>query len=563
MNIPGTLMAPAQGMANLSNSLMNLSTSMIEIDERRKQQESAAMRLAELSKYNLTVSRDIDNIFTQAERSEPGKIDEFRPLIEGKFNEFWDSVNQIDDPILKGMVTKQHAALQISYGQKFNDLATKKNREFAVTSFLDSFDYGMKTYLNTADPDAEGKAMSDMANALQRAEVSGVITPELANRAKNDMERAVNKKAVANYEGGILNAENMTAPEMTKYMQSLMGDSRLTMTDKRTLAFKADATFKGVIKERNIQGAFGEAAKLWTDPRQAMVEVLKPEFGKSYGLTIDQQQNISQSFSVMATQKAFVDKDRQEQNLDQIRATAIKDPPKALRLIQAAGDVDPKEALSLKNSIESHIRQQSLMSAQEKALQMDMVDKIKANIKTNIISGKYKTEQEVVNAVIASGIPKTSEFLDDALGNFKEFRKEAGAVNYFKQAEDDWDRLISTTKDKGRKKELQTMKTGMLTALQTQMQTEGIRVSDPQVFELYKAHKKSLTDTWFTRTLDRIWGGDDTMVKPETAPQAPRPSMSAPALDEKTARERLRGMKVTKEVEERQIQIYRDKGWIR
>jgi len=559
MNIPGTLMAPAQGMANFANSLMNLSTNMIEIDERRKQQESTAMRMAEVTKYNLTVSRDIDSVFTQAEQADPSKIDEFRPVIEGKFNSYWDSLNEIDDPVLKAMVTKQHANLQITYGQKFNDLATKQNHKVAVGAVLDSFDYGMKTYLNTTDPDAESKSYTDMANAIQRGEVSGAITPEFANRMKNDMERAVNKKAVASYEAGIVGAENMAAGEMNKYVQSILADPRLTVSDKKQLTFKADSTFKAVIKERNINTAFQNAAQTWTDPRQAMVEVLKPDFGRDHGLTIDQQQNISQSFSVMASQKTFAEKEMQEKNLDGIREVALQNPTKALRMIRETPDIDPKEGLALQRSIESHVRQMSLMSAQEKALQMDMEDKLKAKVKTDIAAGKYKTEQEVVNAAISLGVKNTSGFLDDALGNFREFKKESGAVNYFEQAEKDWDRLISTTKDKGRKRELQTMKTGMLTALQNQMQTEGIKISDPQVFELYKTHKKSLTDTWFTRTLDNIWGSGDTMVKPSA------PSFSAPArgLDEKTARERLTGMKITGKAQDDQIRKYRAEGLIR
>jgi hypothetical protein len=292
MNIPGSFFAPAQGLENLSNSLSRLGSTFIEIDAREREREAAAMRLSEVSKFNLSVSKDVDSIFTQAEQDAPGNIDKWRDPIEGKFREYWDYVNEIDDPVLKGLVTREHSQLQMSYGQKFNDLATRKNREFGVTTFLDSFDYGMKTYLNTQDPDAETKAMGDMSRALQRAEVGGVITPELANRAKRDMETAINKKTVANIETIINSAETMTPQQRGQFVKDIVDPSKFTslsITDRRTLWNKAVTTFRGINKEQATSAAYEFLYKTTGGNFALMGEALNdPANRKQLGLDMEQ-----------------------------------------------------------------------------------------------------------------------------------------------------------------------------------------------------------------------------------------------------------------------------------
>lgn len=581
MNIPSSFYAPAQGMANLANSLTNLSSTFIEIDERRRQQEAAAMRLAEVSKFDLYATSAFDNLSTEFEKDGNSQdiIEKYRQAHEEKFRETWDYVNTIDDPILKAMVTKQQVAHQLSYGKKFNDIATKKNRTFALTTGFDLFDSAMKAYNTAITPEEEAMAMTNAANAVNRMEISGTLSPEKIGQFRNLMEVAVSRKEEVKVESIIANADKMQIDERKQFLRDLADPTKYQAikdpAKRRTYYNQAVTTFNKLNREEIEQRAYSDATKMWPDAEQAKVEVLRPEFMKQYGLDMNQAQNLSQSFSVISAQKKIVDKDRQEKNLDDIRAVAITDPVKALKWLRTAEDVDPKDALNLKTSLEEGMRRMSLMSAQEKALRMDIEDKEKAGIKAEILAGRYKTEQELVNAIISKGLSNTSAFIDDALGNFRGFKKDAGSVNFFKSAEEDWDKLIQTTKSKARKRELQDMKPKMLEGLRQQMEKDGLRVSDPKVFELYQTQRKALTATWVTEAIDtvksKIGIGGDSFVAPSvpTAPPKELPgggwqlNFPAPVLDEKTARQRLRDMKVSKDVEEKQIKIYRDKGWIK
>ena len=332
--------------------------------------------------------------------------------------------------------------------------------------------------------------------------------------------------------------------------------------DYRRLMEKAKTLNEKKIQEEKEMTAYVDASERWPDAKQAMVEVLKPEFMKKHGLTINQAQNIAQSFNAIGAQKERDDKDRQDTNLDAIRKVAINDPARALKIIQTSEEVDPKEALALQRATESHIRQMSLMSAQEKSLRMDLEDKIKAAIKAKVLAGGYKTEQELTNAVIAEGLSNTSGFIDDVLGNFRTFKKDAGSVNYFQQAEEDWNRLISTSKSTKRKRELQDMKSKMLEALRIQMEKDGLRVSDPKVFEAYQVQRKALTDTWFTKGIDLIFSGSsgDSFVAPTPGKNLP----PAPVLmDEATARKKMEERGVKGADQDKWIKRYREEGMIK
>ena len=337
----------------------------------------------------------------------------------------------------------------------------------------------------------------------------------------------------------------------------------LPEADWRRLMEKAKTLNEKKIKEEKEMTAYAEASEKWPDAKKAMVEVLKPEFMKKHKLTINQAQNIAQSFNAIGAQKERDDKDRQDANLDAIRKVAINDPVRALKIIQTSEDLDPKEALSLQRATESHIRQMSLMSAQEKSLRMDLEDKIKAAIKAKIMTGGYNSEQHLTNAVIAEGLTNTSGFIDDALRIFRNFKKDSGSVNYFHQAEEDWNRLITTSKSSKRKRELQDMKPKMLESLRQQMEKDNLRISDPKVFEVYQVNRKALTETTFQKALDAVgslFGGGDSFVAPQ---QSPAPAVPSAAMDEATARKRLAEKGVKGADQENWIKRYRAEGVVK
>ncbi len=334
----------------------------------------------------------------------------------------------------------------------------------------------------------------------------------------------------------------------------------LPEADYRRLMEKAKTLNEKKIQEEKEMTAYLDASEKWPDAMAAMINVLKPEFMKKHGLTINQAQNIAQSFNAIGAQKERDDKERQEKNLDAIRKVAINDPARALKIIQTAEDVDPKETLALQRATESHIRQMSLMSAQEKSLRMDLEDKIKAAIKLKIMTGGYASEQQLTNAVIAEGLSNTSGFIDDALGTFRNFKKDSGSVNFLAQAKQDWGLLVSTTKGKNRKRELQDMETKMLNSLQAVMEKEDLRVSDPKVYEHYKTIRKEMTATWFTNTMDNVgdWfknsgSGADTFIVPEKG----KATVAPVALDEVTVRKRLEEKGVKGAAQDEWVKRYR------
>ena len=74
--------------------------------------------------------------------------------------------------------------------------------------------------------------------------------------------------------------------------------------DYRRLMEKAKTLNEKKIQEEKEMTAYVDASERWPDAKQAMVEVLKPGFMKKYKLTINQAQNIAQSFKgIVAGQK--------------------------------------------------------------------------------------------------------------------------------------------------------------------------------------------------------------------------------------------------------------------
>ena len=397
-------------------------------------------------------------------------------------------------------------------------------------------------------------AMTSAREKITSLHVTGIISAQLAEDAIVKSDQAI----TLNHFDGLLARNN--AAQALEELKSGKFNEFLPAATYSSLLGKAQNQVDKQQQEQAETNAYGAATLKWSDPNQAKIEVLRPEFMKEHKLTINQAQNIAQSFGAIAAQKERDTKERQEAKLNVIRDMAITNPVGALKAIRTVDDVDPQAALALQNALDSHLRQNSLMSAQERSLRIDLEDKIKAQIKQRILGGGYKTEQEVTNAVIREGLTNTSGFLDDALGTFRGVKKDSGAVNFFQQAEQDWDRLISTTKGTAKKRELQDMKPKMLETLRQQMEKDNLRISDPKVFEVYQANRKALTETTFQKVLDAVgslFGGGDSYVAPKQAPAPPVPSA---AMDEATARKRLTEKGVKGADQENWIKRYRAEG---
>lgn len=475
------------------------------------------------------------------------KTDAFSKELDKKY------LSNIDDPDQKVRIeTYRNAAIEhvLDHTSVFQANARK---DFANNEVSKAAEMSIQDAREGTDP---GIARDSMRLKIGELHASGYYSVAQAE----DMIVKSDQGITVAYFDGLVALDPEKAIEKLKdreYRQYL------PEADYRRLMEKAKTLNEKKIQEEKEMTAYVEASEKWSDAKQAMVEVLKPEFMKKHDLTINQAQNIAQSFNAIGAQKERDDKDRQDANLDAIRKVAITDPARALKIMQTSiEDVDPKEMLALQRVTESHIRSMSLMGAQEKALRMDLEDKIKVAIKAKILAGGYKSEQELTNAVIAEGLSNTSSFLDDALGNFRTFKKDAGSVNYFQQAEEDWNRLISTSKSTKRKRELQDMKPKVLEGLRQKMEKDGLRVSDPKVFEAYQVQRKTMTDTWFTKTIDSIFSGSsgDSFVAPTPGKNLP----PAPVLmDEATARKKLDERGVKGADQDKWIKRYREEGVIK
>ncbi len=279
---------------------------------------------------------------------------------------------------------------------------------------------------------------------------------------------------------------------------------------------------------------FTDAKTGRVDYRAAASAALSPEIAAKYGLTIDQQQNISQSFGARHAAEEQGLKETQAENMEPLYALAVNDPGKALseaRRIARANDgrVDPKELYNFQKALESHYQNMRLMSAQERQIRQDLEDKGKARIKVNILSGAYKSKEEVINAVLSGGFQNTSGLMDEAVSMWEKDRKENfDQVNYFKNAVDDWNFNITTMKQKARKRELKDMQPQIENTLAAWMVKNNISKTDPRVMEQYRLIKKEALKTTFDKMIDGVSSAvgigqeaqSDTFVIPKQPPKA-------------------------------------------
>ena len=480
-------------------------------------------------------------------------------------------VDRVTDPILetvKGNAKVYNQALQhreARRNQVYNSTAAHQANEIKRGSVI-VLDNTLAVSLKEAQliPENVFTAITSYTNGVRAQLNSNIISAEEATRLDRIGTSAIVSTniearlavdpigAQTFYNGSIYMAQGDGT------MKAVPVKSLLTDQAQEQMDAKLKPAVRKQIDEEKETNAYAAASETWPDAKTAMVEVLKPEFMKTHGLTINQAQNIAQSFSAIGAQRAREAKDLQEKNLDAVRAVAIDDPVKALKLVKTVEGTDPKDTLALQHSLESHQRQMAAMSSMERRDRLEMEDKKKAEILIDIPLGKFKSENELNNAITALGLSNTSPFLGVAKARYADYRKNSGASNFFEVAEKDWNLLIQTTKGTAGKRKYSDMKPKMLEALWAQMEKENIKSFDPKVSEIYRAIRKELTTTPFQKALGEIGsffgGSGDSFV----APTSVRQSVTAPVLDEATARKRLEGLGIKGAAQDKQIKEYRD-----
>lgn len=192
----GVLMLPAQTTQHFASAFQGMTNTIAEVMGREQQQIAAQMRLAHVSRYATDITTQIDSIFTQAEQSDPTQIPEFQQKISDSFQSAYDRIRDYkDDPILTAMLNKKHGEIQLHYGTKFMDLSKAKNKQFTLSSMYKAIDEIGKKYDEAVDPKDESFYMTQMAEAVNRAEITGAIDPEKAFKWRGALEdMVVNKK---------------------------------------------------------------------------------------------------------------------------------------------------------------------------------------------------------------------------------------------------------------------------------------------------------------------------------------------------------------------------------
>lgn len=471
-----------------------------------------------------------------------------------------------------------------------NDMLLEKNKSFDDLSkkddgtdqkFIDKIREADETigqkYISQASTDAVKNYLSKVHFASQKTNTLKAQEQQekrLFNTSVENVkiftDNAIRKSApYADFDGGISSVDNYIAAqagyfgastgELSKTMKARFAENmvktslndpvaapvilrRLSDQTEREKIFahipveKLDEIERMMTANNNktvVNKAYADVTNQFTDKtgkidyKAAASAALAPEFAEKHNLTIDQQQNISQSLSLRYSANETARKDLQEKNLNGLQTLAMLKPGSALEKVKTFaaandGSFNMEELYKFQKALETHIRQLSLMSAQEKQIQMDMEDKGMAAIKVNILAGAYKSKNEVINAIMSAGFKDTSGKLTEAVNMYEKDRKENfDQINYFKNALDDWDFNITTIKSKATKRDLKDKKVDIEKSLAAWMIKNNVPKSDPKVMEQYRIIKKEALETPIQKALNGVLGymgfkGNDSFVSPET-----------------------------------------------
>jgi len=139
----------------------------------------------------------------------------------------------------------------------------------------------------------------------------------------------------------------------------------------------------------------------------------------------------------------------------------------------------------------------------------------KATISTNISLGIYKDENEIRNAVLSAGLRKPAGYMETAVNQFRDYQKQYGAVNNFKEGEDYIDAQIRQV-PKASRAEYAEKKTQVLNEVNKRLIAEKIPITDPRAQKYIKEAWDEHTRTWFDRVKSAInpWGKPSTAKEP-------------------------------------------------
>ena len=148
-----------------------------------------------------------------------------------------------------------------------------------------------------------------------------------------------------------------------------------------------------------------------------------------------------------------------------------------------------------------------------------MDEQYKATISTNISLGIYKDENEIRNAVLSAGLRKPAGYMETAVNQFRDYEKQYGAVNNFKEGEEYINTKISAA-PKSMRGEYAAKKVEIMNSVNQRLKNEKIPISDPRAQQYMKDAWDEYTKTWF----DKALGAINPWSKPSTAKEISTPA---------------------------------------
>lgn len=496
---------------------------------------------------------------------DPGALMEFTKEQTEKFKtdlngKYFDGLSDPDQKVKIGEHIRRSIDSVLDHTSVFQANARK---EFGVVEAAKALDISVKFARDDGmDPEA---AMESYRAKIGALHATGAISKEEATASIMKADQQI----AAAYVDGLLVRDPKKAAELIR-----SGSLNKYIPDETYRRFqgRAEQIEKQTEQEKKdkVEGdAYADISlRFGTDYRGAMAETLKAETAKKYGLTINQQQNIAQSFNALHATAEKQKKDDQEKNIGALYTKAATNPVQAVKDAEAMSrlnpdSVDPKDLLQFKNATETHLRQMSLMSQQERQIRIDLEDKGKAKINQDILTGAYTDEKKLMADIMAGGFTDTDGFMTKAVALFRKERENFGQVNQLQLAKEDWNRLIGLTKDKDKKKEMSDQASQIMQTLTDWAQKNAIKTTDPQVYKKYQEIKETMTSSWFTRFMEKPlpWRtgtakGGDVFVP------APKPEQ-ATGMTEAQIRQQLADKNVTGAEQDRWVKVYRERGIIR
>jgi hypothetical protein len=302
--------------------------------------------------------------------------------------------------------------------------------------------------------------------------------------------------------------------------------------------FKATGIFdelhsrlEGAEKDMNLNSSFNEALAMGTvngyvDYSKASAWLFSAEAREKYKLT---------PAMVSANIRSLGDKQVAEQgtimNGLYAQASTPNGASKTIRdisqLMKNPRGMDAQQFLSLKMSLEAGERAKISAARQDNL----MDEQYKATISTNISLGIYKDENEIRNAVLSAGLRKPAGYMETAVGQFRDFQKQYGAVNNFKEGEEYIDTKIRQA-PKAMRGDYATKKTEIMNEVNKRLIAEKIPITDPRAQKYLKEAWDEHTKTW----MGKIWNSVNPFGKPSTAKEPV--SINAPLQGKQIAKTR-------------------------